>query len=435
MANKSAMALRPPGRGSFGRTGLATRTSFSGATVILIGGALILSIAMGVRQSYGLFTTPLAVAGLPVETFAFAIALQNLIWGVVQPFAGATADRWGAGWVVVGGGLFYAAGLTLTAFGGNALATIAGAGILVGIGISAVSFSVVMGAIGRSVPDEKRSAALGIATAGGSFGQVVVPLAAQWLIQNQGATWTFYVLAAVALGIIPLAVALVGAPTAKTMAQNGDPALTGDAAVLEAAQPLSEALAEAGRHNGYILLTLGFFVCGFQLSFIAVHLPNFLASCHLSGRVGGEALAVIGLFNMFGSWACGYLGGRFRAKYILSLIYIVRVVAITAFLLLPKNETNTLIFSAVMGVVWLGTVPLVSVLVSGIFGTKHLGTLFGVVFLNHQIGSFLGAWLGGYLYTQTGSYNLVWTITIVAGVAAAFIHLPIADRSIRVAMA
>lgn len=395
------------------------------STIVLIGGAIILSIAMGVRQSYGLFTTPLAIAGLPVATFAFAIALQNLIWGIAQPFAGAAADRWGAAWVVVLGGALYAGGLALTAFGGDAMTAVIGAGICVGLGISAVSFSVVLGAIGRSVPESKRSMALGLASAGGSFGQVVVPLAAQYTIEAHGVGWSFYALAAVSLLMIPLALSMAAAPAAKK------PADSGAAAVLEAAQPLSAALTEARRHNGYILLTIGFFVCGFQLSFLGVHLPGFLATCHLPPEVGARALAVIGFFNMIGSWACGYLGSRMRPKYLLSAIYLIRALAIVAFLALPKTELNVLLFAGIMGLIWLGTVPLTSELLSGIFGTKHMGTLFGVVFFSHQVGSFLGTWLGGYVFTQTGSYDLVWAVTVIAGVAAAIIHLPIADHSVR----
>ena len=396
-------------------------------TVILLGGALILAVAMGVRQTFGLFTTPLAIDGLPVETFAFAIALQNLIWGAVQPFAGAAADRWGANRVIVGGGVLYAAGLALTAFDPNPLTAILDAGILVGLGMSAVSFSVVLGVIGRTVSERQRSMALGIASAGGSFGQVVVPLVAEWLIGVHGVGFAFYALGGIALMIVPLALTMAG----RSFAQ--DAPRSSSAVMLAAAQPLTEALAEARRHLGYVLLTIGFFVCGFQLAFIAVHLPGFLVSCHLPPAVGAEALAMIGLFNMLGSWGCGFLGGRFRPKYLLSSIYVIRVVAIAIFLLLPKTEANVLIFSAVMGTVWLGTVPLTSLLVAGIFGPRHMGTLFGVVFFSHQVGAFLGAWLGGYVYTVTGSYYPVWIVAVALGAAAAIIHLPIADRSIRAA--
>lgn len=420
----------PPRRGAL----------FDRTTIMLLGGALILAVAMGVRQTYGLFTTPLAIEGLPVETFAFAIALQNLIWGAAQPFAGAAADRWGAGWVVVGGGVLYAAGLAIVAAGQNPLTAILGAGLLVGFGVSAMSFSVVLGVIGRNVSDQRRSLALGIASAGGSFGQVVVPLAAQWAIETRGTALTFYALGAVALLVVPLALTLgrgrtmPSAPVAPAEVRKpAAPAnMAAEAAVaLAGEQSLTAALIEARQHFGYILLTIGFFVCGFQLAFIAVHLPGFLATCHLPAAVGAEALAVIGLFNMLGSWGCGFLGGRYRPKYLLSSIYLIRVVTIGAFLLLPKTELNVLIFAAVMGTVWLGTVPLTSVLVAGIFGPRYMGTLFGIVFFSHQVGAFFGAWLGGYVYTVTGSYYPVWFVAVALGIAAAIIHLPIADRSIR----
>lgn len=371
---------------------------------------------MGVRQSFGLFVGPLSVErGWPVATFAFALALQNLLWGVAQPFAGAAADRFGVPKVVAAGGLLYAAGLALTAWVDGASAAVWGAGVLVGLGISAASFAVLLGAVAQAVPPERRSMALGLASAGGSFGQMAMVPVAHGLITTQGVADAMLVMAALALLMAPLALTLRG----------------GSRRHAATTLSLGEAIAEASRHSGYRLLTAGFFVCGFQIVFIGVHLPSYLATCHMPPAVGASALTVIGLFNMIGTWAAGWLGGRWRPKYILSGIYIARSVIIVLFLALPKTETSVLLFSAAIGILWLSTVPLTSGLVATVFGPRYMATLFGIVFLSHQVGAFLGTWMGGALFDLMGSYDVVWAISVVLGVVAAVMHLPISDKAIR----
>ncbi|WP_020203372.1 MFS transporter [Cupriavidus sp. WS] len=386
------------------------------ALPVVIAAALILSAAMGVRQTFGLFLGPLSFdRGMPVTLIAFAIALHNLVWGLAQPFAGAAADRHGCAPVVAFGGAAFAAGLGLAAVAPSGAMLVIGMGVLVGIGISCTSFGVVLSAVGRVATPAQRSMAMGIASAGGSLGQVLVVPLAQSVRAGAGVGASLFVLAAVMLLAAPLGLML------EKRHAGGAPARQAPA------EPLRPVLALASRHRGYRLLTLGFFTCGFQLAFIGTHLPGYLTLCHLPAGLGATALALIGLFNMAGSWACGWLGGRFRQQYVLGWLYLVRGVAIAAFLLLPKSATSVMVFAAVMGLTWLGTVPLTSGLVAKVFGTRHLGTLFGVVFLSHQIGSFLGAWLGGFMFDLTGSYSLVWAATALAGLVAALLHFPIDD--------
>lgn len=387
--------------------------------VVILAGALIMSAAMGARQTFGLFIGPFSFdRGLPVTLTAFAIALHNLVWGFTQPFAGAAADRWGSPPVVAFGAVAFAAGLVLTAFASSGVLLVVGLGLLVGIGISCTTFGVVLTALGRAAPPEKRSMAMGLASAGGSLGQVALVPVAQWITNASGTAASLLVLAACLLAVAPLGLFLdrggrAGAPAA----QQAEPAM-----------PLRAAVAQALGHRGYRLLTLGFFTCGFQLAFIGTHLPNYLLLCHMPVGLGATALALVGLFNMAGSWACGWLGGRYRQQQVLGWLYLIRGAAIAAFFLAPKSEASVVVFAAVMGLTWLGTVPLTSGLVAKVFGVRHLGTLFGVCFLSHQVGSFLGAWAGGYVFDVTGSYSLVWIATAVAGLVAALLHFPIDDR-------
>jgi predicted MFS family arabinose efflux permease len=395
-----------------------TKARVSVAMLAIIAASLVMSSAMGVRQTFGLFVGPFSFDhGLPITLVAFAIALHNLVWGVTQPFAGAAGDRYGATPVVAFGAVAYAAGLALAAYAPNGPMLVLGMGVLVGIGISCTSFGVVLAAVGRAVPPEKRSMAMGLVSAGGSVGQVLLVPLAQGVSEFSGMEMALLVLAGCMLAMTPLGILM----------DRG-------AAVAQPAQqvvlPLREAIAQALGHRSYRLLTLGFFTCGFQLSFISTHLPAYLQLCHMPAALGATALAVIGLFNMAGSWACGWLGGRFRMHHVLGWLYIVRGGAIALFFLLPKSEVSVLVFAAVMGLVWLGTVPLTSGLVAKVFGTRYLGTLFGVCFLSHQIGSFLGAWLGGYLFDVTGSYALIWTATAIAGLLAALVHFPINDTPV-----
>lgn len=385
--------------------------------VVILAGALIMSAAMGSRQTFGLFIGPFSFdRGVPVTLTAFAIALHNLVWGITQPFAGAAADRWGSPPVVAFGAVAFAAGLVLTAVASSGVMLVLGLGLLVGIGISCTTFGVVLTALGRAAPPEKRSMAMGLASAGGSLGQVALVPLAQWLTDLSGTATALLVLAGCLLAVAPLGLVLDRGGNAGAPAQA------------EPAMPLRAAVAQALGHRGYRLLTLGFFTCGFQLAFIGTHLPNYLLLCHMPVGLGATALALVGLFNMVGSWACGWLGGRFRQQQVLGWLYLIRGAAIAVFFLAPVSEASVVVFAAVMGLTWLGTVPLTSGLVAKVFGTRHLGTLFGVCFLSHQIGSFLGAWAGGYVFDVTGSYSLVWIATAIAGLVAALLHFPIDDR-------
>lgn len=392
-----------------------------GATaLVVLAGALVMSAAMGIRQSFGLFLGPLSEGGVPLSVVAFAIALHNLVWGAAQPVAGAAADRHGAAPVVLFGTLTFAGGLALTALVPGEASIIVGMGVLVGIGISCTSFGVSMAAVGRAARPDQRSMAMGLASAGGSLGQAFVVPLAQSVQAGFGLTVALLVLAGVIVAAAPLGRLLDRRdPEAPAAVQAAPPAPP---------PPLRTALGQAFGHGGYRLLTLGFFTCGFQLAFIATHLPGYLTLCHMPLGLGATALALIGLFNMVGSWACGWLGGRYRQQHVLGWLYLVRGAAIAAFFLLPKTEVSVVLFAAVMGLAWLGTVPLTSGLIAKVFGVRHLGTLFGIVFLSHQVGSFLGAWLGGVLLQATGSYDILWTATAASGLLAALLHFPISDR-------
>ena len=389
---------------------------------VVIAAALVLSVVMGTRQTFGLYINPFSYdRGLPVTVIAFAIALHNLVWGFAQPFAGAAADRYGATPVVAFGAVTFAAGLGLAAVAPSGLLLIIGLGLLVGVGISCTSFGVVLASVGRVATPQQRSMAMGIASAGGSLGQVLLVPLAQTVRESAGVSASLFVLAAIALAIAPAGLILD-----RRRKKSSTPAA--HSVPEPATSSLKEVLALAGRHPGYRLLTIGFFTCGFQLAFIGTHLPGYLTLCHMPLGLGATALALIGLFNMVGSWGCGWLGGRFRQQYVLGWLYLIRSGAIAAFLALPKTSTSVMVFAAVMGLTWLGTVPLTSGLVAKVFGTRHLGTLFGVCFLSHQLGSFLGAWLGGYLFDLTGSYSMVWGATVAAGLLAALLHFAINDK-------
>jgi MFS family permease len=399
-------------------TGRARLVAFQGTALpVILSGALILSAAMGVRQTFGLFVGPFSFdRGMPVTVIAFAIALHNLVWGAAQPFAGAAADRHGAAPVIAFGAITFAIGLVVAALVPSGAMLVIGIGLLVGIGVSCTTFGVVLTAVGRAASAKQRSLAMGLASAGGSFGQILTLPLAQAIIEKAGVSAALLALALLMLAAVPLGFVLGRGDAGAAPAQEPS-----------SAAPLKVVVVEACRHRGYRLLTIGFFTCGFQLAFIATYLPGYLFLCHMPVGLGATALAVIGLFNMVGSWGCGWLGGRFRQQHILGWLYLVRGITIAAFFFLPKTATSVVIFAAVMGLTWLGTVPLTSGLVAKVFGTRHLGTLFGVCFLSHQIGSFLGAWLGGFVFDVTGSYSLLWEATAAAGLLAALIHFPIDD--------
>lgn len=399
-------------------------------TLIILAGALVLSAAMGTRQTFGLFINPSSYdRGVPVTLVAFAIALHNLVWGFAQPFAGAMADRHGPAPVVAFGAFAFAAGLAMAALAPSGIWLVIGLGVLVGLGISCTTFGVVLPAVSRAVTPERRTMAMGLVSAGGSLGQVALVPVAQGLRETYGVSTSLFVLALVLCCAAPLGLFMTMSRRSKPTHSSTAPTPTAKP-VDDEHVSLREVLRQARSHRGYQLLTLGFFTCGFQLAFIATHLPGYLLMCHMPVGLGATALALIGLFNMLGSWACGWLGGRYRQHHVLGWLYLVRGAAIALFFVLPKTDTSVVIFAAVMGLTWLGTVPLTSGLVAKVFGTRHLGTLFGVCFMSHQVGSFLGAWLGGFVLDVTGSYNLIWAATAILGAVAAALHFPINDESV-----
>lgn len=384
--------------------------------LVLIGSGLVLSISMSVRHGFGLFLQPMSAdLGWSRESFAFAIAIQNLLWGAMQPLTGMLADRYGAGRVVFAGALFYVAGLVVMAYSQTGADFALGAGLLIGLGLSGTTFSVVLGVVGRATAPEKRSMALGIAAAAGSAGQFLMLPVEQTLIGGFGWFTALLVIAGIAALMMPLA-ATLAEPRRSTAAAPR--------------QSAGEAIREALAHRGFVLLTLGFFVCGFQLIFISVHLPAYLLDHGLTAQTGMIALALIGFFNIIGTYVAGYLGGRLPKKYLLSALYFGRSVVIVLFLAAPLSPLSVYLFAASMGVLWLATVPLTNGLVAQIFGVHFMSMLGGFVFFSHQIGSFLGVWLGGALFDATGSYAIVWTIAIALGFIAAIVNLPIDERPV-----
>jgi MFS family permease len=387
--------------------------------VILCGGLLV-TVSMGIRHGFGLFLPPITEhLGIGREAFAFALAGQQLMWGVFQPFTGAIADRWGSGRTLVGGTAIYALGLVVMSQASTILELNLGAALFIGFGLSATSFAVVLGAVGRVVALEKRGVAFGIVSAGGSFGQFAVAPIAQGLIGIQEWSQALVSLALIAAVMAPLALLLTGR-AADTPGETAG----------GARQTLRQAIAEAAAHKGFIYLTAGFFVCGWQVGFIMVHLPAYIQDVNLPANIAAWALGFIGFFNIIGTYGCGWLGDRYSRKYLLSLLYLVRGAIVAIFLVTAKTEVSVLMFSAGIGLLWLGTVPLTSSLVAQIFGVRYLTTLFGIIFLSHQVGSFLGIWLGGWMFDATGSYTWFWIGSIAFGVAAAIIHIPIADAPV-----
>ncbi|MDH3637014.1 MAG: MFS transporter [Gammaproteobacteria bacterium] len=389
---------------------------------LIIVGALVLALGLGVRQTFGLFLYPISVdLGLTRESFGLAIAMQNLIWGIAQPFAGLVADRYGGTRVIVIGGLLFAGGLLLMAGAKVSGDLYISLGMLVGLGLSGTTFAVVLGAVGRAVPAEQRSVALGLVSAGGSLGMFVLVPGTQQLLGELGWVTTLQILA-VCLLTVPVLAGLLAAPPGAT--SNAGPV----------AAPLSTQLRQARSHSGYWLLNFGFLVCGFHVTFVATHFPSYLTDHGITPGVSATALALIGFFNIVGTYGFGLLGGRYRKKYLLSSLYAARAAVMLMFLLVPLSNTSALAFAVAMGLLWLGTVPLTSGLVAQIFGVRYLSTLFGMVFLSHQLGSFLGAWLGGYMFDMTGSYATVWMISVILGVAAMLLHWPINDTPVDVAV-
>lgn len=382
---------------------------------IMLGASLILALSLGIRHGFGLFLPPMSADfGWGREVFAFAIALQNLIWGLTQPFTGAIADRFGAQRTVIIGGVLYALGLGLMGFADSLWSLSLSAGLLIGMGLSATSFSVILGVVGRAVAVEDRSMAMGIASAAGSFGQFAMLPGTLGLI-----SWLGWSSALLALGLL---VALI-VPLAKMIKDVPLPAQAGD-------QSLLEALREASSHSGFWLLALGFFVCGFQVVFIGVHLPAYLVDQHLPALVGTTVLALVGLFNIFGTYTAGWLGTSRSKPRLLSTLYLARAVVIGLFIWAPLTVWSAYAFGIAMGLLWLSTVPLTNGTIATMFGVRNLSMLGGIVFLFHQLGAFLGGWMGGYLYDRTGNYDLVWYISIGLSLIAAALNWPVREQPV-----
>ncbi len=385
---------------------------------VLVCGAAIVTLSMGVRHGFGLWLQPITQAqGWTRETFSFALAVQNLAWGVFGIFAGMAADRFGAFRVIVVGAVLYALGLAGMALSPTGLLFTLTAGVLIGAAQAGTTYAVIYGVIGRNISADNRSWAMGVAAAAGSFGQFLMVPTEGFLISSLGWQQALLVLSAAVLLIIPLAFGLrentfkggVSAPREQTIAQ---------------------ALGEAFKYPSFQLLMAGYFVCGFQVVFIGVHMPSYLKDKGLSPEVAGYALALIGLFNVFGTYAAGALGQKMAKKNILATIYFSRAVVIAIFIAAPLSPTSVYIFASVMGLLWLSTVPPTNAAVAQIFGIQHLSMLSGFIFFSHQIGSFMGVWLGGFLYDRTGSYDIVWYIAIGLGIFAGLVNLPVREAPI-----
>ena len=386
------------------------------ALQVLACGAAIVTLSMGVRHGFGLWLQPITQdQGWTRENFAFALAIQNLSWGLFGIFAGMAADRFGAFRVLLVGALLYALGLTGMALSPTPLTFALTAGVLIGAAQAGTTYAVIYGVIGRQIPAEKRSWAMGVAAAAGSFGQFLMVPVETWLISAWGWQNALFVLGCLALAIIPLAVGL------KEPLQ---------AAATGFQQSVGSAVREAFGHRSFQWLMAGYFVCGFQVVFIGVHMPSYLKDHGMAPGVATMALALIGLFNVFGTCTAGWLGGRMPKRYILSGIYILRAVVISLFLVAPLTPMSVYIFAATMGFLWLSTVPPTNAVIAQIFGVQYMSMLGGFVFFSHQVGSFLGAWLGGKLYDLTGSYDVVWGIAIALGVFAALANLPVREEPI-----
>jgi MFS family permease len=386
--------------------------------VLIVGfGCLIGMMSFGPRSTLGFFLTPLSTANhWGRDVFAFALALQNLLWGLGQPLAGIIADRFGTARVLTAGALMYGAGLALMAHATNAPVLDVSAGALIGFGLSGCSFQVLLAAFGKLMPPQWRSRAFGLGTAAGSFGQFLYSPVAVALMDAVGWQTTLMIFAVSMLAIVPLSTALMTPPAGNIKGA--------------APQSLRQAIGEAFAHRSYVLLVLGYFTCGFQLAFITVHMPSYLIDRGLSAQVGGWTLATIGLFNIVGSMTSGWLGDRMPKRFLLSFIYFTRAAAILAFISFPVTEYSCIMFGAVMGLMWLSTVPPTNGIIALMFGTRWLATLAGFAFFSHQVGGFLGVWLGGIVFDRTGSYDPVWWLAILFGVLSALINVPIVEKPV-----
>ncbi|MDH0093239.1 MFS transporter [Achromobacter mucicolens] len=389
--------------------------------LLVLAGGVVMGLALGARHVQGLFMLPVTMdRGWSRETFAMALAVQNLTWGVVQPFTGMIADRYGSAKVIAAGLVCYALGLAGMAHATTPAGFMWTAGVCIGIALSGTAFATIYGALSRLVPPERRGWALGVAGAVGGLGQFTMVPAAQWLIGGWGWVAALMAFALALLILLPLAFAL--REPANRLRDAGAP---------DANLSLTQAIREAFTRPGFWLLNLGFLACGFQLAFIGTHLPAYLMDKGLRASDAVAALAIIALTNVMGTYVCGILGAHHRRKYLLAGIYLIRTAAIALFVLLPPTTGSVYVFAAVMGFVWLGTVPLTNGLIAQVFGVRYITTLFGFVFFGHQVGSFLGVWLGGVVFEATRSYDLIWLGAMTLGVLSAALHWPIDDREIQ----
>ena len=387
------------------------------AQILLCGGAIV-TLSMGIRHGFGLWLQPITQdMGWTRESFSLAIAVQNLSWGILGIFVGILADRIGAFKVLIGGSILYALGLVGMALSPTGFLFTLTAGVLIGAAQAGTTYAVIYGVIGRNIPAEKRSWAMGVAAAAGSFGQFLMVPTEGYLISSLGWQQALLVLAGAVLLIMPLAIGLRETNVTGALAPKRE-------------QTIVQALREAFKYPSFQLLMAGYFVCGFQVVFIGVHMPSYLKDKGLSPQVAGYALALIGLFNVFGTYIAGSLGQRIAKKKILATIYFSRAAVIAVFLAVPLSPMSVYVFSAVMGLLWLSTIPPTNAVVAQIFGIQHLSMLSGFIFFSHQIGSFLGVWLGGYFYDRTGSYDIVWYVTIALGVFAGLVNLPVKESPI-----
>jgi predicted MFS family arabinose efflux permease len=385
-------------------------------TQVLVCGALVVTLSMGIRHGFGLWLQPITMdRGWSRETFAFALAVQNLAWGLAGPLAGMWADRFGAFRVLIVGAVLYALGLVTMASATSGMGFLGGTGVLLGMAQAGTTYAVIYGVIARNVDPAKRSWAMGVTAAAGSFGQFLMVPVESGLIAGFGWQDALFVLALASLAIIPLAFGLKEPPRNTSTGPQ---------------QSVGAALKEAFAYPSFLLLMAGYFVCGFQVVFIGVHMPSYLKDNGLTPQVATVALALIGLFNVFGTYAAGVLGERMAKRHVLAGIYVLRSLAIVVFLLVPLSPASVYVFSAVMGLLWLSTVPPTNAAVAQIFGVQYMSMLGGFVFLSHQVGSFMGVWLGGRLYDATGSYTVVWWIAVALGVFAALVNLPVRETPI-----
>ena len=396
---------------------LTVRPRYQSIPLVLAGGCLVAVLSFGPRSTMGFFLTPMTTQyGWSRETFALAIAIQNLVWGIGQPFVGILADKFGTARVLIGGGLLYALGLALMAYTTDPIVLQLTGGVLIGLGIAGSAFVLVTSAFARLLPDDMRAVGFGVGTAAGSVGQFIFAPLGQGFISAYGWQTALLLMASFMLAIPFLAAVVRGKPQGARVGHRD--------------QSVPEALREAFGHRSYRLLVSGFFVCGFQIAFITVHLPPYLSDIGIPAIYGGYAVGLIGFFNIFGAFASGFMAGRLPRRIMLVWLYLGRGLVIALFVLLPPSVPSVLVFAALMGLMWLSTVPPTQQLVAIMFGTRYLATLFGFVFFSHQIGSFFGVWLGGFLYDKTGSYQIVWWISVALSVFAAIVHLPIVERPV-----